>query len=477
MTKNSRIITMAEVVVMIILSVMLFQLKIYEGSQISDIELMSANVILIVSYAIAIITWIQQTGNFCSFYFLFLLYLFVCNAGQTLLQFFPDADFLYTYIYRSYRTAYVYKMVVFQAMCILGLNLGVIIALRFSKNNYRRAKESFIIQDANPSKLQDYLFYLTSGLMVITALAQFILRLSVSYSEFYEMREGSSIYIQVLFYFSSFAFYIRNRNDIKKKKLFYLIFAVQIVLYILIGSRTILLPLFSTLAVCFIIVNPDYFSKSRKTVGLFIVGFLILVVLSNVSLSRTSAIGSSGSYSGGVLEVLGQGLHEMGQSAQTTIMTIEKIDAGTKKELTFLYYFLVAFIPRPILSIVGISEPAVGSLSAWVTHMANSNSGFGYSIIGEAYFDFGELGFLFFILLGYVAVKLEQKCIEEAKIGRLFRSQLIAVVLSYSIFLARAQFDLMTSRLRITFFLYLGWLLMYRFKIPTYKREKSGLYD
>ena len=56
---------------------------------------------------------------------------------------------------------------------------------------------------------------------------------------------------------------------------------------------------------------------------------------------------------------------------------------------------------RQVLSALGFTEPVNFSLSAWITEVGGSQSGWGYSIFAEAYYDFGYLGWIFLAVWGY----------------------------------------------------------------------------
>lgn len=429
-------------------------------STVSQAQLTYAGAYLMAIYFLAVFCWLRLTRNVCSFYFIFLLYLFVCNAGQTLLSFFTDPGYKNQYIYHDYTSEEIYKMLIFQGMCVLCLNMGVLIALSFQRKTYEaiNAEEPFRHNTLHPNVAG--CFYISSAIMLGYACSQFILRMQYSYKDYYDLKEGASIYVQAFFYISVVAYILYNWNVKRKIRMVYWIFAIQMVIYMLVGNRTMLIPLGSTLIVMFIIIHPHYFDSIWKKTALITGALFFLLILSNISSARTSVIGADSIFEfNNVLFTLGEGIHEMGQSAQTVIMTISHVDAGTSKEPTILYNIIIAFIPRGILEFIGFHAPQIGNLSAWVTDLADSTSGYGYSIIAESYFNFGIWGCFFMGLYGFVLIRMEYLCIGLAKQGKVLFPAMLSFILSYQIFLARAQFDLLTSRLRVSLYIIIFWII------------------
>ena len=58
-------------------------------------------------------------------------------------------------------------------------------------------------------------------------------------------------------------------------------------------------------------------------------------------------------------------------------------------------YYIKDIFPTEFLNFIGITEPVRYSLSTWVTRLAGSGSGWGYSIFAEAYYNYKEFGFIF----------------------------------------------------------------------------------
>ena len=421
--------------------------------------LLFANVGLILVYIWAIYSWVRINKNLASLYLFFLVASLFFNAGQTILQFFPDPGYLYINIYKNYSEHYINKMLTFQMLCIISMNSGAF----FSYNLLNKHKThitttpSTILNNQN-SKMWDILFYISSIVMIINDFSQLRLRMQYSYSEYYELRDSVSIFISAA-YFLTFAVYILRHPGDKREQVIakYIVF-IQVGLSLIISNRTNVIAILAEYLFLMVITKNIIINK-KKWPKYFLISVSLIIVSGIISIVRTQSISNmldnlTSINNGSIFKMLGQSIHEMGMSAQTVILTILANDRGVQHQQTILYNLAESFFPHGILDALGIFKPSVGKLSAWVTSISGGyGSGLGYSYIAEAYFDFGMYGFLFTGIYGFAVALLELISIKMVHKGKLFFPSLIVYILANQIFFARAQFDLVTGRIRIVVYL------------------------
>ena len=182
--------------------------------------------------------------------------------------------------------------------------------------------------------------------------------------------------------------------------------------------------------------------------------FNAISTLRNLSLSSLNLLTISDAvFSGGLTVNLSRFIAEMGSSMRTLCSTIVQMDCGQGHEATFLYTLLKGIIPVGVLNTLGITEPVNWSLSGWITYVNGNGSGWGYSIIAEAFYNFGESGFLFFAIFGYLYEILDVMIEKWYLEGRFFLAGAWLYVGSYIVFLARSDSALITTPFRFAVYI------------------------
>lgn len=439
-----------------------------ESLNFTENHLNVVNVLLVFVYFWSILTWLKVTKNYFSLYFFFLVYCFFCNGGQTLLQFFPNPGYQYINIYTAFSKSYVLRMVVFQIMCILSMHIGALMScVIFNKKH----NGEIVATDSIPSAtiIHDILFGISSILFIINSIQQLRLRTTYSYGDFYDLRESSSPYLVAFFYISIISYYFYNYHDKTRKTLIYIVAIIQLFIMLLVGSRSSIIPILASLAFLYFLKRPQYLNR-KKAVLYFLASLVLLAILGSVAELRAYNLNAllSGNVQGmaqkGLLFRIGEAIQEMGVSARTIVLTMHRNDIGIPHQPTILYDFIQSMVPQGVLDALGIQEPTIAVLSAWITYHTNATSGLGYSIIAEAYFNYGYLGFIFTGIYGFIVSYLELYCIKKSKEGKILIPTLIIYILSNQIFYARAHFGLATSRLRISFILLIIYYFYKKFK-------------
>ena len=158
-------------------------------------------------------------------------------------------------------------------------------------------------------------------------------------------------------------------------------------------------------------------------------------------------------------------------SAQTVTISIEKIDAGFARSLTVGYNFIVAFIPKPLLNMLGIYPPHIATLSTWITELMGSSSGYGSSMIAECYVNFGLEGWIYAFLYGGAVTFLELAAHDKIRRGYVLFPCVAYTILGKTVYYARGQFDYFTAYLRFSFVILIFYVLLTLIR----QRNKGGI--
>ena len=230
---------------------------------------------------------------------------------------------------------------------------------------------------------------------------------------------------------------------------------------VLIGSRSATIPVI--VGVCFILSHQAE-KKFKLRLWHVLAGIAVLMVFSafaelrEYSISQLSVSLVVQKVFTSPLKAIVQIFQEMGTSARTTLTTMMALDKGViEQEGTILYSLLKGVFPISLLKLVGIKAPYMTSLSAWVSDYGSGlyveGKGWGYSFIGEIIYNYGNWGFIFCFFFGMLIAWLEN-CIEKLlKNKDYLLSAGILYVLGYSVFLARAEMTLVSTRIRYTVYM------------------------
>jgi hypothetical protein len=229
-----------------------------------------------------------------------------------------------------------------------------------------------------------------------------------------------------------------------------------------VGSRGLAIPIIFGLLFVRTHLTQRKINFSFKTALKLCLAAVILIyllqamkVLRGYSLNEWNSQVLNEAFGLGALDAFVNIVSEMGSSARCLTQTIVEIDTGAESESTLRYAVLKALIPVDIIQKLNLGTD-VQFLSAWVTEAGGGIKGtgaWGYSIFAETYFNFAEKGYWFMAVFGAVWVLLERFVLRLAKKKYIFAAMGVVYVLSYSIFLARAELLLMTTAVRYALYL------------------------
>lgn len=464
------------IIMLVLLTTFIFfySLGYYENS--SENSLHFAQIITISVYIISFVVWYMCTGKLFSLYFIFFICCFLFNAGQILLGFF-NVDSInivgLVNIYHLYKGSALMKMLLFQSECVIAMTIGAIIA--YKETEYTTNAQVSINNKTGQISTFEVLYIAVSILLIVSYMKELFTRSSSSYNDYYYgERQGVSIVLLFLYHTFMYKILLEHEKDIIEK-FAWITNILLVTVMLMIGSRNAILQIvFGSIFLIVYIKKKTLYIKPHKIILYIIIGIILLLFLTGVQNLRKYSFTELNTniihevYGIGIIDSISEALTQMGGSARCLIQTMLEIDGGSvSREPTIIYALAKGIININILSLFGFNEPVNFSLSAWITKVGGSQSGWGYSIFAEAYYDFGGLGWIFLAIWGFVYVKLEQFALRQIRNGNTLWACSLVYVLSYAIFLSRADMCLISSRIRYCLYLFIVLYLLKLFQIKS----------
>lgn len=432
----------------------------------SEMFLWLSCLVLVINYAVSIAYYVRKNGSMVSVFFFLVLSCFIFNGGQCFLYLFDIRIRHALVFYNLYPLDIVCKSLWFQGCCLLGMAVGGSLAINIT------GKPRFVLptllreKDLPWNHCINLGFFLFSALSFYLYVDRLIVRSNMSYMDFmmggYQESSIASFTHVMFFTFMSACFFKNN-----SRKWMIILISVNVatmVLMLLTGSRFKLVPVLVCLLFIFYDVKQNYHLLTLKNKLLYIVVFVFLfslmrgwTFLRNNPLSSLDFQFIVSMYEDGFLDGFFDTLAECGSSIICLLCTVFQVDIYGAGGQSFLYSLLMSVVPYGVLDNFGL-VPEITDLARWVTKLERATVGLGYSLYGEFYYNFRSLGFLAAFVFGGVFVVLEKK------IKTLFNSDeaidwllagCILCMLADSVFLGRANFLLITTNMRMCFYIIL----------------------
>lgn len=442
----------------------------------------NSSIILMVCgmYIIGIVSWIKMKNRLVSLYIIFYGYMFFSNLGQSITHLLVDEKFALFSVYENNSIEVINKSILFQLVCVAGINLGAAIGTYLYTKKYG-VKDTMFSDNVLPDRYRrsqydlifDIVFYICAAYCIIMAAYSVVARQSMSYATLYETREGTSAYLN--FACRILGIYYVSKNTLNRNKfqemLFYVIWILLIVLYMVAGTRSTSIVYIGILVFVTRTYHPELFKK--RYAPIYIVGILAFsVAMSVISVVRTEAVGqiSIGSvFKQGIFYNLQRSVYEYGISEYPSLITIKELGRSMEYQQTILYYLVKGFIPSQILNIFGFYKPEIGDPAVWATQKSIlTGSETGYSCIAEAYLNYGTYGWLFMVVYGIFISYAELLSIRKIKDGELVFPCIFVGILSKQIFFARGSFSLIGTSIRFSFYIWVAYIIL------TYRKRMRG---
>ena len=379
----------------------------------SDYGMKVFGVLGLIQLAYSIYSWKQITGSAITPYVIFLISAYTFTFGQSLLFVFgkvsPERDLTDMFSPASIMPA--------QYLTLLFLNFFHIGGMFSCKNS---SSDSYTYEMMSPyeeQNMENQIFgikkigtiFLVISIIpyIIERFTLFYVVLSTGYSGIYlqEVKVGIANILSILSqYFVPGILCLLLVEEVKsKQRLFISLLVFEACFWLFTGGRSNGVIIASILLMYFhICVKPI---KLKQALVIGIAGFFFISLLgviadtradSNANISETFSKSMSNS------NAFYSAISEMGGSMYPMITTMEIVPEREE----FRYGSSYLYSATSIIPNLGFWDlhPAMkyGNLNDWLQNAMSLNYGPGYSIVAEAYINFGNLGFLMMMFLGYV---------------------------------------------------------------------------
>lgn len=395
-----------------------------------------------ISYFLCLYCWIGRGNRVLSLFVLFVLFSLFYNTSQSFVYAITK-DFSFLHIYNSYTLADVCYMLKYEFLCISGFCLGISVYLNKKSHNVSHNEVVLYYKKKRKENNNMNRFFIIFVICSIAVFAytiyQLILRQTISYGELYESRETISPYFSLGTMLIGL-YYILIKCHVKLVLLLYVWF---IFAYTLAGTRSMTIVYIGALFLIIPILYPQYFQRKYYPLifALILLGFFSISVFSQL---RNSSIGSTMALETNNMPIYLASLKEMGISQLSTLITIDNFDKAPYSQ-TIFYFVLLSFIPSFILESV-LPESWGLRLGSWVTNISNTTYvQWGSSWIAESYLNFGQFGWLFTFLYGYLIVYAENSSLRRILRGDYLLSICVLTCLCKQLFFARAEIHLLVD--------------------------------
>lgn len=413
------------------------------------------------TYCLCGYNWIKNGCRAASIFMFFLVYSFLCNCGQSFLFVFNvPVDYLNTYTLQTIEE--VSYSLRFQLVGMAALNVGV--CLGTSKQEYctsmKEQQHWYKQYDSTLTKSDKYLFALMVLMLlgtVYAALEMAKIRASMSYYEF--LSEG---YMDVnnRFYFTYFFSFLSIRAIFKKQHVLFVYgsWLFFIGLYMYYGLRAQAIP-YITFFIIALPITHGFLLKKKLIVLWAIAAFFAIIGLGIIGATRyeDKVDLSTVDRSQGVQIAFYSAMTDVGSPGKTLGMTMKLCDNGVPHFQTILYSFATV-VPYRVLKVpTSVFEkiPNYKVLASPANYMADKAGlpGFGFSFFSEAYLNYGWLGWIYILLLGYAFARLENNAYQDIMYKENFFKIAFLLYLAKLVFYARGNICLAEGYLEYMVFL------------------------
>ena len=346
--------------------------------------------------------WVKMGNSLISPFFFFLLCLYLFSFGQSM---------LYPFRILSYRDLYYSESIdlLFKAQCytLIFLNSFQIGALNANKGISKYVADC---RDYNFPLLETigwFLFVISFYPYMQGKLSTLQFAMTYGYDALYDRElsyglDTANSFIGSYFIPSTICLYIANAKNRYARISIFALWTLLIAIMLMIGGRTRSVILMSMMLILY-----NYFVKpfkKQQLIGLVLGGMLVMSLLSFIANTRNE---ENKSFDIDINELLKTNsvtntVAEMGTTMFCMIHTMDYVpeDEDYRYGKTYLYSF-TTLIPN-----LGFwkEHPAKkeANMGDWLTNKMGLDYGTGFSMVAEAYINFGVFGFVVFYLFGFM---------------------------------------------------------------------------
>lgn len=391
---------------------LLIELKWLTFENISIQNLKISILFSVIIFLVCIINWIKIKKNFISAYSFFLICFFLFMFGQDVL-YLLDIDYNGLNIYDlNYSTELLFKSNIFCTISMLFIHAGVLFSRKF-KFIFFSKKRIFFKTINKKSYYYTGLFLLIISILPHLLYMVDVIRVGIGmgYTFLYKEQIGSSLNIfEGFFYISLFLLAIGIKN-IKIKKFLTLFPLIDVVIYLIAGSRGNAIPILFAIILFY---NQNIKKiESREKYKIIVVMLLVTIFVPVISIYRvdksTTFLDLVKSFLLGDNSIISQLFGEMGGSKYTLIECMKLIPSKIDymNGVTYLGSIIDCIFPSFIVSSqkLGITV----WLGSWLQDILNLSYGPGFAITSEVYVNFGYYGLGLFLFLGIIIYNFLEK--------------------------------------------------------------------
>lgn len=377
----------------------------------SDVEknLKVVSILGIILFLICINFWKKISGTLFSLYIFFLGSFYLFNMGQSLLYLFNiDFQGYDTYVWLNHFE--ILNAQLYTLICISLLNMG---ALLSASSNIAKKNIESDEKTIRSMKIAGLLmFFVTFIPFMITLVKLWIDSRTLGYAGAFESIAGRSSWnkiVDLLGEFclpSLFMIYISFKRNKSIKIISGGMLIIFAIIYLVIGDRT--LPASVVLGFFWLRSNLKLGnSKVKMPFGLLISSLFFAVIIPSIgTLRNTSKITFSNLINNilvnnSLVEGITDTIATLGYSIFPLVKTMDIIPISKGYSYGNTYFFALLSIFPNLFGGVHISVKKAG-LAKWLMDYLDMGYGPGYSFTAEAWYNFGWLGVLCMLVIGYM---------------------------------------------------------------------------
>lgn len=417
-----------------------------------------------------ILSWHGLTKSYFDAYIVFILACYSFNLGQPILEVFSAVAEarsiithyhidLNTYAYATYISTYFIGA--FHIGAILAANRVTLIKSHPSNFNTYTLKLKAIFQIAAFFAVISFPGY------IFNTIVNMVISATEGYGAVYAEGSGRVKILQLIgdYYAPAMICLYFSSTGLKRYRVLILSIIIITIFFppLFIGGRSNAVIILAVLAIIYISFHNI---KKKQIILLGTGGYIILVIFAAIAGNRGNNNRNLESFLSPDEEKGNPALFtltEMGGSIQPLIHCLEIIP----RYQDYRYGESYLYATTTIIPNVGFWEvhPATkkANLGNWLRDYLNLNYGPGFSIVAEAYYNFGLWGFLMMIILGFTLTKFFSDANKNNFYDRPIKYIMAIVLLWLTIKMVRNSFEF-AIRAVVYYYLPMYWLINYRYK-------------
>jgi len=399
-----------------------FEIEAIDNGSYNSNSIWAISVLGVVIYAVCIFSWKRLSGKIFDIYVIFITFAFLFNYGQCFMWAFgihADNEIGVRRLFSLLPVLTTTEIIKTQVTSLIGLlffHCGAVI----SYGRKEIIPEREIIQSENENYKRSILYNVCRITIVISSVCAFYeaIRIAVITSvygygaELYNAASSSVLFqnniitlLSYMFFASIVGLLIGSRYNQRTVRTCYLLFALYALLQAISGNRgEWLYPMI------FLVWMHNFLKKRirpRTIIKYFILGFFLLVILVAIRNTRKYGVSLFGLWEAITSEQnpIVSTFMEMGQSMSILGFFIRTGWGIYPYGNTYILAIFGMITEKGIKFFI----PSYSNISGWLSqdYMGIKNSGLGFSMIGEAYENFGPYIFVIALfVLGYIYSKI-----------------------------------------------------------------------